>query len=264
MKRATIIALCLFLFLSPAGFAEEVIKLATTTSTYETGLLDYILQPFEKKHDVKVHVISVGTGKAIKLGEAGDVDVILVHAREAEEKFVNEGHGVKRYRIMYNDFIILAPKDDPADVSGLKDVRNILEGIANAEHTFVSRGDDSGTDKKEKSLWRKAKIVPKPAWYLETGQGMNASLRIADEKNAYIMLDRATYLFNKDRIRLMKIKEGDKDLFNPYGVIAVNPYKHPHVKYDLSAALIRWLMSGNCREMINGYTIKGNQLFFAD
>lgn len=262
--------LLFLVLLANTGRGEELLKLATTTrlklatttSTYETGLLDYILPHFEKKHNAKIHIISVGTGKAIKLGENGDVDIILVHAREAEDKFVSDGYGVNRRDVMYNDFVILGPKEDPAGISGLRDAKEALRRIYDARQTFISRGDDSGTHKKEKFLRGKLGLNPKGAWYLEVGQGMSATLRIADEKNAYVMIDRGSYLFNKDKIRLEKLVEGDKDLFNPYGVIAVSPYKYAHVKYELSMALIAWLTSPECQKMIAGYKKMGSQLYY--
>ncbi len=241
--------------------AQEIIKLATTTSTYETGILDYILAPFEKAHNVKMHIISVGTGKAIKLGENGDVDVILVHDREVEDKFIKDGFGVNRRDVMYNEFVILGPEDDPAKIYGLKSAGQSFKKIYDANCAFVSRGDDSGTDKKEKSLWSKAGINPKGTWYIETGQGMNATLRIADEKKAYLMVDSATYFFNKDKIRLKKLLEGDEELFNPYGVIAVSPYKYNHVKYELAMAFIGWLTSLKCQQLIDEYKVNGYKLF---
>lgn len=257
-----VIVMFLSLFLSPAS-AKENIRLATTTSTYETGLLDYIFPPFEKKNDVDIHIISVGTGKAIKLGENGDVDIILVHDRGAEDKFVDEGFGVNRRDVMSNDFVILGPPEDNAKIFGLKDAKEALKRIYSAQQVFVSRGDDSGTHKKEKYLWSKTELTPGAgwSWYLETGQGMSATLRVADEKGAYVMLDRATYLFNKNNIRLKIMVEGDKDLFNPYGVIAVNPYKYSHVKYELAMSLIGWLTSPECQEMIEEYKKEGNQLY---
>ncbi|MCQ9207018.1 MAG: substrate-binding domain-containing protein [Omnitrophica bacterium] len=265
MRKQVFPALCLVFFAATSAFAGEALKLATTTSTYETGLLDYILPPFQEKYGVEVHIISVGTGKAIKLAENGDVDLILVHAKEAEEKLVKDGCGKARRGIMYNNFVILGPGGDPARVSKSKDVKDALRNIARMKHVFVSRGDDSGTDKKEKSLWRKAGLEPCGGWYLETGQGMSATLRIADEKNAYVMLDRATYLFNKDKIRLSPLtQDNDRDLFNPYGVIAVNPEKNPHVKYKSAVALIEWLVSPECQGMIDTYRVNGKQLFFAD
>ena len=241
---------------------EQILRLATTTSTYETGLLDYIFPPFEKKHGVKIHIISVGTGKAIKIAENGDVDVILVHARAAEDKFVNDGYGVNRRDVMYNDFIIMGPEDDPAGIAGMKDARAALKKIHDGQHTFVSRGDESGTHKKEKLLWSLSELAPKGEWYLEAGQGMSATLRIADEKNAYVMLDRATYLFNEDKVRLVKLVEGDKILFNPYGVIAVNPFKQKHAKYELAMALVAWLTAPECQKMIGEYKKMGKLLYY--
>ena len=245
------------------SFAEESFRLATTTSLYETGLLDYILPPFEEKYNLRVHVISVGTGKAIKLGENGDVDILLVHARDAEEKFLSEGFGVNRREVMYNDFIILGPGDDPAGIAGVKDAKVAVRRIYASKQIFVSRGDESGTHKKEKYLWAKAGLEPGGSWYLEAGQGMSVTLLMADEKNAYVLVDRATYLFHKDNLRIKKLVEGDRDLLNPYGVIAVSPYRHPHVKYELSMALIGWLTSPECQRMINEYKKKGEQLFHA-
>ncbi|MCK4249085.1 MAG: substrate-binding domain-containing protein [Candidatus Omnitrophica bacterium] len=241
--------------------AGEVLKLATTTSTYETGLLDYILPPFEEKHNIKIHIISVGTGKAVKLGQNGDVDIILVHAREAEDAFVEQGYGVNRRDVMYNDFVILGPADDPAGAAGLDQAQQALKKIFLTKQKFVSRGDDSGTHKKEKFLWSKINLEPQGRWYLEVGQGMSAALRIADEKNAYCLIDRATYLFNKDKIRLKIMVEADKDLLNPYGVIAVNPAKHPHIKYQKALDLINWLISPQCQKMIGDYRINNNKLY---
>lgn len=239
----------------------RTLRLATTTSTYETGLLDRIFQQFEQKHDVKIHVISVGTGKAIKLGENGDVDIILVHARKAEDEFVRDGYGVNRRDVMYNDFLFLGPRNDPAGIKGLKDTAEALKRIARTQQMFVSRGDNSGTHKKEKLLWACAGLTPKGNWYLEAGQGMAATLRMADEKNAYVMVDRATYLFNRDDLRLVTVVEGNKSLFNPYGVIAVSPYRHKHAKYELAMALIGWLTSPRCQDMIADYKKSGSKLY---
>jgi len=263
MKKSACIVLLAGLLLAPvtSGIAEEILRLATTTSTYETGLLDHIFPLFEKEHGVKIHIISVGTGKAIKIAENGDVDVIMVHARKAEDKFVAEGYGVNRRDVMYNDFVILGPENDPAGIAGLKDAKQALTRILESRSTFVSRGDDSGTHKKEKTLWSKAGRKPSGPCYLEAGQGMSATLRMADEKNAYVMLDRATYLFQRDKIRLKKMVEGDPDLFNPYGVIAVSPYKYPHAKYKLAMALIAWVTSPECQDMIGAYRKGGEQLY---
>ncbi len=255
------IILCSLLSLSIEGVAGETLRLATTTSTYETGLLDHILPPFEQAHDCKIHVISVGTGKAMQIARNGDVDIILVHAREAEDRFVAEGHGVNRRDVMYNDFVILGPKGDPAGIAGSRDATAALQRIASGERTFVSRGDDSGTHKKEKQLWQMAALQPRGAWYLEAGQGMSATLRMADEKNGYVMVDRATYLFHRDKIRLKPVVEGDPDLFNPYGIIPVSPYRHPHVKYALSMALVAWATSPKCQKLIGVYRREGTQLY---
>ncbi len=260
MKKTFILTLMLFFSLNIS--AEDTLRLATTTSTYETGLLDYILPPFEKKHNVKVHIISVGTGKAIKLGENGDVDIILVHARGAEDRFIQEGYGVNRRDVMYNDFLILGPKDDPANIANLSSSKKAFEKIYTVKANFVSRGDNSGTHQKERNLWQMCKLKPEGNWYIEVGQGMSMALRIADEKNAYIMVDRATYLFNKDKIRLKAMVEGDEDLFNYYGVIAVNPLRHAYVKYELAVEFIKWIVSNECQEMIENYKIDGEQLFY--
>lgn len=252
--------LCL-IFSAHSRAEEPVLRLATTTSTYETGLLDIILPPFEQKHNCNVHVISVGTGKAIKIAENGDVDVILVHARKAEDQFVDEGYGVNRRDVMYNDFIIMGPANDPAGIAGTHDAQAALARIAQRRCTFVSRGDDSGTHKKEKSLWEAADIIPAGNWYLEAGQGMSATLRMADEKNAYVLLDRATYLANQDHLRLKLLVEGDKHLFNPYGIIPVSPYKYRHAQYELAMALTAWITSPACQKMIGEYKKAGTQLY---
>ena len=261
LKRLGVFLVVVLTGLAAVAPAGEILRLATTTSTYETGLLDAIFPPFEKAHDCKVHIISVGTGKAIKIAENGDVDVILVHARKAEDTFVAEGYGVNRRDVMYNDFLVMGPADDPAGIAGLKDARQALKRIMTMQQIFVSRGDDSGTHKKERLLWSKAEMKPAGSWYLEAGQGMSATLRMADEKNAYVMLDRATYLFNRDKIRLKVMVEGDRDLFNPYGIIAVSPYRFAHAKYDLAMALIAWMTSPECQQMIKTYTREGEQLY---
>ncbi len=241
--------------------AGESLRLATTTSTYESGLLDQVLPSFEREHDCKVHVISVGTGKAMRLARNGDVDIILVHAREVEDAFVAEGHGVNRRDVMYNDFVILGPEGDPAKIQGMRDTGEALGKIASGEHTFVSRGDDSGTHKKERRLWAQTLIEPSGAWYLEAGQGMSATLRMADEKNAYVLVDRATYLVYRDKLRLRIVVEGGADLSNPYGIIAVSPYKYDHVKYRLAMALIAWLTSPECQAKIGEYALAGQPFF---
>lgn len=264
-KMTWLLATATILFsIFPASAGNAILRLATTTSTYETGLLDYILPPFEKAQGVKIQTISCGTGKAIKIAENGDVDIILVHARQAEDKFVADGFGVNRREVMYNDFVILGPEDDPAKIDGLKDAGKALSWISAIKHTFVSRGDESGTHKKEKELWAKAKIVPQGDWYMEVGQGMSATLRIADEKKAYVLVDRASFLAAKDTINLHILIEGDSNLFNPYGIIPVSPYMHAHVNYEKAMALVAWITSPECQKMIANYKKAGQQLFYPD
>ncbi len=264
------------------------IRLATTTSVEESGLLDVLLPPFEERHGIKVDVIAVGTGKAIKHGENGDVDVILVHAREAEDKFVADGFGVDRRDVMYNDFVILGPPSDPAGVRGMNDAAAALTKISRSGSLFISRGDDSGTHMKEKALWRDAGVEPSGAgphfrscdltagagphfrscdltagaWYLAAGQGMSAVLVMAHEKQAYTLSDRGTYLALADKVSLEVLVEGDPGLVNPYGVIAVNPEKHPHVKHAGAVKFVAWLTSPEARGMIAGFKRGGRQLFY--
>ena len=255
-----IIALFAALTLSPA-LAETRIKLATTTSTENTGLLAYILPFFEKQFGMKVDVIAVGTGKAIKHGENGDVDVLLVHDRKAEEKFVKEGFGVNRRGIMYNDFIILGPKGNPAKIGG-KDVSAALKTIEKNALVFVSRGDESGTHAKEKVLWAAAGIKPQGKWYLEAGQGMAQVLQMADEKNGYTLSDRGTFIALEDKLRLSIIVEGDARLNNPYSVIAVSPYSHKGTNYSGAMNFITWLTSPETQELIAGFKKNGKAMFF--
>jgi tungstate transport system substrate-binding protein len=255
------ILLLTFSILSIA-FGQEHIKMATTTSTENTGLLNVLLPPFEQKFNVKVDVIAVGTGKALTLGENGDVDIVFVHAREAEDKFVNDGYGINRRDVMYNDFIIIGPKEDPAGIKGMKDAAMALKQIAAKEASFASRGDNSGTHQKEKFLWKAAGIAPKGSWYMETGQGMEQTLQIADEKRGYTLTDRGTYLAYKEKIALPILVEGDERLFNPYGVIAVNPAKHPHVNYVYAMALIGWVTSVEGQKIIANYKKFGEPLFY--
>lgn len=245
--------------------AKEL-KLATTTSTQDSGLLDAILPELEKDINYKVKVIAVGTGQAIEMGEAGDVDVILVHSRAAEDKFVADGYGVDRRDVMYNDFLIIGPAEDPAGIKGSTDIIAAFKTIADKQAVFVSRGDNSGTDKKEKGIWTKAEMTPAGAWYIETGQGMGDTFRMADEKKAYTLIDRATYLAQKDKYKLEPIIEGDKSLLNPYGVIPVNPEKFPNVDYEGATKFAQWLTSEKGQKMIGEFGVKefGQQLFVPD
>lgn len=247
------------------AFAEEVIVCASTTSTQNSGLFDHILPLFEKKTGIRVKVVAVGSGAALELGRRGDADVALVHAKDDELKVVQEGWFVNRHDLMYNDFVIVGPTEDMAGVRALKDTQAVLKKIAATRSVFVSRGDDSGTHKKELALWKAAEITPKgKEWYLEVGQGMAKTLRIANEKQAYTITDRGTYLSIEDADRREQaiLFEGDPVLFNQYGVMAVNPEKHPAVKYKEAMAFVNWLVSEEGQKAIASFKdSKGNQLF---
>jgi tungstate transport system substrate-binding protein len=248
--------------LATGAMAVEHLKLSTTTSTDNSGLLRAILPAFEKKNDCKVDVIAVGTGKALKHAENGDVDVTLVHARSKEDKFVAEGYGVNRRDVMYNDFVIIGPAADPAGLKNAKSAAEAMKKIADAKATFVSRGDDSGTHTKEKILWKSAEVEPENDWYIEAGRGMGEVIMMANERQGYTLTDRATYIAYQDKIELPIAYQGDKNLFNPYGVIAVNPKLHPHVNYDLAMAFIAYLTSNEGQKAIADFKVKGQQLFF--
>lgn len=238
------------------------LRLATTTSTDNSGLLADLLPPFEQQFEVTIDVIAVGTGRALRLGENGDVDVVLVHAPGAEEKFVQAGFGVKRHVVMANDFVVLGPPNDPASVRGQRDAAHALRQIATRNAVFVSRGDDSGTHKKERVLWEQANLVPdRQPWYLEVGQGMGATLQIAHDKQAYTLADRGTYLSYRRKLSLQVVHEGDPLYTNPYGVIAVNPKRHPHVQYDLAMTFIKWLISEEGQRRIGSFQREGQVLF---
>ena len=257
VKRLRLIILLLLLSVIISGGivrAEEVrLRLATTTSTEDTGILPVLNAPFEKMMNIKVDVISVGTGKALELGARGDVDVVLVHAREAEDKFVANGSGVNRRDVMYNDFIIIGPEKDPATIKGMTNAQEALKKIALAQAPFISRGDDSGTHKKELKLWEKAGIKPEGKWYFEAGQGMGPVLTMANEKQAYALSDRGTYLAYGGKIGLKILCEKDPALNNPYGIIAVNPAKFPYVKYIYAMAYIGWLTSPEGQKIIREF-----------
>jgi len=248
-----ILSLSLTLGLSSMGFAEERLKVSSTTSTDNTGLFQALNPPFEKRFGCRVDVVAVGTGKALKIGEMGDSDVVFVHSRPAEDAFVAAGHGVNRRDVMYNDFVIVGPTEDPAGIRGTGDAKKALMAVARTGALFISRGDDSGTHKKEKSLWKKAGIIPKGRWYSEAGQGMGAVIQIANEKLAYTLADRGTYLAYKNKVSLKILCEGDPDLFNPYGIIAVNPAKHSHVNYVLAMAYIGWVTSPEGQKIIREF-----------
>ena len=257
--------LCLILLLSGGirGLHADTsfIHLATTTSTENSGLIDYLLPDFENSHPYQVKVISVGTGKALRLLREGDVDVVLVHAREAEDKLVREGFGVERRDVMYNDFVIVGPADDPAGLKGIRDAGAALTRIANREALFISRGDDSGTHKKELALWQQAGIQPAADRYREIGQGMGKALQIAAELQAYTLTDRGAWLSYRDKLPLQILAEGDPQLFNPYGIIAVNPDRYPKSNYAGAIALIEWITSAPAQHRIAEYTVNGQPLF---
>lgn len=251
---------------APAAEVQKLI-LGTTTSTYDSGLLDYILPDFEKAFNAKVEIVSLGTGQAIQLGKDGNADVLLVHARAQEDAFMADGHGTRREDVMYNDFIIVGPSSDPAGLKGMKNASRALETLATAKAPFISRGDDSGTHSKEKSLWKAANIEPSGDWYVSAGQGMGAVLTMADEQQAYTLSDRATYLARTlEGLKLEIMVEGDTLLFNPYGVLAVNPEKNPNIKGELANQFIDWLISVPVQEKIKSFGVDkfGASLFVPD
>jgi tungstate transport system substrate-binding protein len=244
---------------------ERFITVASTTSTEQSGLFGYLLPIYEKQTGVKVHVVALGTGQALDVGRRGDADVVFVHARSAEDKFLAEGQGVKRFPVMYNDFVLIGPKADPAKIGGSKDILEALKKIQATQAPFVSRGDRSGTHIAELALWRAANIdldKAKGPWYRDTGQGMGPALNTAASMNAYILADRGTWLAFKNRGQLTILVEGDKRLFNQYGVMLVNPDKHPAVKKDLGQQFIDWLVSPAGQKTIADYKINGEQLFY--
>ena len=257
--------------------AAETIKMSTTTSTRDSGLLDYLLPEFEKDTGITVQVIAKGTGAAIRDGADGNVDVIFVHDTAREEKFVADGLGTKRYPVMHNDFVIVGPESDPAGVKGTKDVKAALAAFAEKKLPFVSRGDDSGTHAKEVSLWKTSGVpmaegekfaMPKGDWYLSIGQGMGKTLMMAEEKLGYALTDRGTFISQKygktPPTSLVIIVEGDEGLFNPYGVIPVNPEKYPHVKIEAATKFAEWLVSERGQSLIANYKLEGMPLFFPD
>jgi tungstate transport system substrate-binding protein len=244
-----------------AGF----ITVASTTSTEQSGLFRHLLPIFEQQTGIQVRVVAVGTGQALDIGRRGDADVVLVHAKPLEEKFMAEGQGVRRYDVMYNDFVLIGPKSDPARVRGSKDVVAAFQRIHAARAPFVSRGDRSGTHFAELEIWKLAGIdiaKEKAAWYRDTGQGMGPALNTAAGMNAYILADRGTWLSFKNRGELAIDVEGDKRLYNQYGVMLVNPAKHPNVKKEMGQAFVDWLLSAEGQKAIADYKINGEQLFF--
>ncbi len=249
----------------PAIAQEKSIVVSSTTSTTDSGLFNHILPLFKKKTGIDVKVVSQGTGQALDTGRRGDSDVVFVHAKAQEEKFVADGFGVKRFPVMYNDFVLIGPKSDPAKVKGQKDITAALKAIQGKSAPFISRGDKSGTHSAELNLWKAAGIdiaKDKGDWYKEIGQGMGAALNTASASNAYVLSDRATWINFKNRGDLEIVVEGDQRLFNQYGVMLVNPEKHSHVKKAEGQAFIDWLVSPEGQKAIADYKINGQQLFF--
>jgi len=265
---AALLALSLGTATAPdAQAADKYITVASTTSTANSGLFDFLLPKFSAKTGIEVRVVAVGTGKAIKLARNGDADVLFVHHKPSEQKFIADGMGVKRFDVMYNDFVMVGPKSDPAGVKGAKMAADGLKKIAASKSPFASRGDNSGTNKKELELWKGAGIDPTGAdnkWYSATGSGMGATLNVASGMNAYSLTDRATWLKFKNKGDLEIVLEGDPVLFNQYGIILVNPKKHPHVKVGLGQTFIDWVIGKEGQGLINEYKILGNQAFFAN
>lgn len=242
--------------------------LATTSSTYNSGLLDVLNAEFQKKYNVYVEVHAVGTGAALRMAKDGEADLVLVHARKLEDEFLEQGYGVNRRDVMFNDFIIVGPKEDPAGIKGMKSAVEAFRKIANAKATFISRGDNSGTNVKELEIWKLAGIKPEGAWYQQSGQGMGNTLRIANEKSAYTLTDRGTFLAYEGKLNNLEImvegpvKGGDKILANPYGIIAVNPAKYPERNYQLAMLYIGFITSPQGQQIIKNYRKNGENLFY--
>jgi tungstate transport system substrate-binding protein len=258
------VALAALLVSAVSVRAADDIRLATTTSTENSGLLAQILPKFEAKYGAKVRVVAVGTGAALKLGENCDADVVLVHARPLEDKFMAAGYGSVRKDVMYNDFVIVGPKSDPAGVRGSKDVIGAMRKIAASGAKFVSRGDESGTHQMEKGYWKDAGAQPQGAAYVSAGQGMGQVLTMAGELQGYTLTDRATFAAYRDKVGLVILVEGDPSMFNPYGVIAVSPQKCPGVNSKGAMALIDWLVSREGQQAIAAFKVNGQQMFFPD
>jgi len=247
---------------APAIAREKFITVASTTSTQDSGLFEHLLPLFKERTGIDVHVVAQGTGQALDTGRRGDADVVFVHAPAAEKQLVADGAGVERFEIMYNDFVIVGPADDPAGVKGVESAPAALAKIAEKEASFASRGDDSGTNKKELELWQQAGVEPAGEWYKALGAGMGATLNTSAAMPAYTLTDRATWISFENKGPLEIVVEGDVSLFNQYGVILVNPEKHPHVKKEEGQAFIDWLISAEGQDAIAGYMLNGQQLFF--
>ena len=259
--RWAIVLFGALLVLSASAQARDI-RLSTTTSTENSGLLKALLPVFEKQHGVRVHVISVGTGKALELGKNGDVDVVLVHARAAEDKFVTDGHGVNRRDVMHNDFILIGAQEDPLALRGSREITTAFRKLGEGRAKFISRGDNSGTDQMEKAYWKEAGVAPKGAWFVSAGLGMGEVLTMAGEMKAYTLSDRATFGAYRAKTGLEILVQGDLKMFNPYGIIAVSPKKYPDINFDGAMKLIEWITSAEGQGLIAGFKVNGEQLFF--
>ncbi len=262
---ATLALLALIVTAPLATAQDRSIVVASTTSTQDSGLFGSILPLFRAKTGIDVKVIAQGTGQALDTGRRGDADVVFVHAKPQEEKFVAEGYGVRRFDVMYNDFVLIGPKSDPAKIKDRKDISGALKAIQSTASIFVSRGDKSGTHAAELALWTGAGLDPagtKPAWYREIGQGMGAALNTAGAMGAYVLADRGTWIAFNNKEALEIVVEGDQRLFNQYGITLVNPTKHPRVKRELGQSFVDWIISGEGQTVIGSYKINGQQLFF--
>ena len=264
LRAGLAVALLTATFASPGVAQERSVRMLSTTSTENSGLLSYLLPIFESKTGIRVHVVAVGTGQALRGARNGDADVLMVHDKASELKFIADGYGIERREVMYNDFVIVGPRDDPAKIGGNKDIVGALQMIKKSGAAFVSRGDDSGTHKAERRLWRAAGIEPQGRsnpWYREAGSGMGATLNIAAGMNAYTLTDRGTWLSFRNRRDLEILVEGDPPLFNQYGIMLVNPAKHPHVKAKEARQLIDWITSPEGQRAIGKFTVEGRVLF---
>ncbi len=257
------VAMAWFVLCAVAFAQDRYITLASTTSTEHSGLLDYLLPAFQQETGIRVHVVAVGTGKALRMAASGDADVLFVHHTPSEEQFVAEGNGVRRFDVMYNDFVIVGPETDPAKVAG-KEVGEALQHIASSRSIFISRGDHSGTHQKELALWKTVGVTPDNAWYRETGSGMGTTLNVAEGMEGYALTDRATWLRFANKGDMKILVEDDPALFNQYGVILVNPARHQYVNANDGQAFIEWLLSDTGQQLIDAYRLEGEQAFFAN
>ena len=265
MDLKRILPVLALLAAAPVCAQQKFITVASTTSTEQSGLFKHLLPVFEKKTGIQVRVVALGTGQSLDMGRRGDADVVFVHARPLEEKFVAEGYGVRRFEVMYNDFVLIGPKSDPAKIEGTRDIVAALQKIKSAQAPFASRGDKSGTHFAELELWKAAGVdiaKDRGSWYRDTGSGMGPTLNTAAGMNAYALTDRGTWLSFKNRGDLVISVEGDQRLFNQYGVMLVNPAKHPHIKKELGQAFVDWVVSPEGQTTITEYKIGGEQLFF--